>query len=137
MCLITSTNTYFLSENDQPCGITCGLFPEVVQVEPDVNNLKNCPQFLQVNRCRGSCDSALILKPCVPTKKHNIRVKVYTESGNSYDVDVEDYEECTCDCQVQCIPEIHDRNDNLCKCECREKCPDGEGQDPSTCKCNG
>ena len=115
----------------------CGRFSEVVQVEPNVTKLRNCPQFVQVNRCKGSCDPALILKTCAPTKIRNIPVKVYTESGNSYNVDVADHEECTCICHAQCKPEIHDYNDNLCKCECRKKCPDGKMQDPSTCECNG
>lgn len=134
MCLITSTNAYFLSENDQLSEIKCGLYSEVVQVEPTVTNLRNSPQFVQVNRCKGSCDHALILETCEPTKKRNIPVRVSTESGNSYEVAVEDHEECTCSCQAKCN-ENHVINEKLCKCECSEKCPDGEMQEPSTCEC--
>ena len=137
MCLITSTNAYFLSENDQLSEIKCGLYSEVVQVEPSVTDLRNSPQFVQVNRCRGSCDRALILETCKPTKIRNIPVRVSTESGNGYDVDVADHEECKCTCRVQCNHGIHVLNDNLCKCECRKKCPDGKMQDPSTCECKG
>ena len=136
MCLITSTNAYFLSENDQLSEIKCGLFPEVVQVEPDVTTLRNSPQFVQVHRCKGSCDHALNLETCEPTKIRNIPVRVYTESGNSYDVDVADHEECKCTCRAQCNPKIHVLNEKLCKCDCSKKCPAGQ-QDPSTCECKG
>ena len=135
MCLITSTNAYFLSENDQLSEIKCGLYSEVVQVEPSVTDLRNSPQFVQVNRCRGSCDRALILETCRPTKIRSIPVRVSTESGNSYEVAVADHEECKCTCGVQCNPQIHVLNEKLCKCDCSKKCPNGEMQDPSTCKC--
>ncbi|XP_073255230.1 uncharacterized protein [Porites lutea] len=125
------------SENDQLSEIKCGLYSEVVQVEPNVTDLRNYPQFLQVNRCRGSCDRALILKACEPTQIRNIRVTVRSQSGKSYPVEVQDHEKCMCNCQVECNDKIHDYNDNLCKCECRKKCPDGKMQDPSTCECNG
>ena len=136
MCLITSTNAYFLSENDQLSEIKCGLYSEVVPVEPSVTDLRNSPQFVQVNRCRGSCDRALNLETCEPTKIRNIPVRVSTESGNSYEVAVADHEECTCSCQAQCN-ENHVINEKLCKCECSKKCPNGEMQDPSTCECKG
>ena len=137
MCLITSTYVYFLSENDQPSEIQCGLFSEVVQVEPNVTTLRNSPQFVQVNRCKGSCDRALILQTCAPKKIRHIRVRVYPESGSSYNVDMVDHEDCACSCQAQCDENHVILSDKLCKCECHEKCPDGEMQDPSTCECYG
>ena len=91
---------------------------------------------MQVHRCKGSCDHALILETCEPTKIRGIPVRVDTESGNSSEVVVADHVECQCSCQAQCN-ENHVFNEKLCRCECSEKCPDGEMQDPSTCQCKG
>ena len=90
---------------------------------------------MEVNRCQGSCDNALILETCTPTKIRNITVRVYTESGDSYEVAVADHEECKCTCRIQCDPQIHVLDEKLCKCDCSKKCPDGKIQDPSTCVC--
>jgi len=123
-------------EGEQLPEVPCALYPEVVQVEPDVTGLKNIPQFIRVNRCKGACRLPLVLQKCEPTKMLLRSVKVFSEDSREYVQDVQDHVECACTCQVNCN-ENQIRDDEECKCTCKEKCKDGEMQNPKTCECIG
>ena len=122
--------------NEQHSEIRCQLSPEVVQVEPEVTGLRNYPQFIEVNRCKGACDLPLVAQQCKPTSTLIRHVTVSSADGEEYVRDVEEHEACECTCQVTCN-ENQKRHDNECKCTCRDECENGEMQNPETCKCVG
>ncbi|XP_068685868.1 uncharacterized protein [Montipora foliosa] len=124
-----------LKEGEQLPEIPCELYPEVVQVEPSIISLRNDPQFVQVNRCKGSCGLPLILQKCKPTTIRVRKVKVRSHDGREYVKNIEDHIDCTCACQATCN-ETHVFDGEKCICRCSEKCQDGEQQNPETCKCS-
>ena len=124
------------AENEQPSEFSCQLTPEVVLVEPEVTDLKNYPQFIEVNRCKGACGLALVIQECKPTITQIRHVIVSSQDEKEYVRDVEEHVECTCSCKVTCNEkQIPDEND--CKCTCRDKCENGQMQNPDTCQCIG
>lgn len=127
---------FYLSENERLPEMKCAPYPEVVPVEPEVTHLRNSPQFVRVNRCKGACDLARTLQKCEATKTRVRSVNVLSEDGREFVKQVQDHVACTCSCRLVC-------NDNQilddvqCKCRCKEKCPNGEMQNPDTCQCTG
>jgi len=117
--------------------IPCGLYPEVVQVQPRVETSRNRPQFVEVNRCKGSCGLPLVLQKCKPVAKRVRAVQVFSDdSRDSYSIEnIEEHKRCTCACQVTCIEE-HDFIKEDCVCRCKHGCDKGKQQNPDTCQCN-
>ena len=114
--------------------VGCLPHPEVVQVEPDVTDKRNRPQFVKVKRCKGACDRSFDSQGCLPSKTHFIRVKVTSENGASYIQDVNEHLACVCACKMQCTG-LHIRDEVNCRCNCITKCRENENQNPTTCKC--
>lgn len=115
--------------------VVCQPHPEVVQVEPDVTNERNKPQFVTIKRCKGACDRSLDSQRCSPNKTRLIPVQVTSADGASYTQDVEEHLACVCECQIACADDRHVPDEKNCRCNCIEKCKDGENQDPNTCMC--
>ena len=122
--------------NEQPPEIPCRPSAEVVQVEPEVTGLRNYPQFIEVNRCKGACGLPLVIQQCKPTSKLIRNVTVSSQDGKEYVRDVEEHVACACTCQVTCN-ENQSLDDNGCKCTCKDECVNGKMQNPDTCECVG
>ncbi|XP_078355216.1 uncharacterized protein LOC144639802 [Oculina patagonica] len=114
--------------------VYCQPHLEVVQVEPDVTNERNKPQFVTVSRCRGACDRSLDSQRCSPNKTRLIPVQVISTDGVSFIQDVEEHLTCVCECQLECT-EHHYPDEKNCRCNCIDKCNENENQDPTTCVC--
>ncbi|XP_020620215.1 uncharacterized protein LOC110057947 [Orbicella faveolata] len=116
--------------------VACLPHPEVVQVEPNVKDQRNTPQFVTVNRCKGACDLPLNTETCTPIKKRDISVEVSFADGTSQPRYVEDHLECACKCQkgLDCKAH-HEFDEQNCRCVCKKMCGGNENQDPVTCRC--
>ncbi|XP_078355217.1 uncharacterized protein LOC144639803 [Oculina patagonica] len=114
--------------------VGCSPYPEVVQVDTAATFVRNRPEFVLVNRCKGACDLPLNSQKCSPTATRYIPVQVTSGDGRSYHRFVEDHLACACECRMSCTKH-HYADETNCRCNCKEKCKDDKNQDPTTCKC--
>lgn len=121
-------------QGEQRPEVVCALHPEVVLVEPDVTDVWNRPQFITVNRCKGSCGRSLDSQKCSPIGINTIHVLVTRADGQRVIRDIEEHSQCECQCQITC-EKYHYHDEKNCRCQCIQKCKAGENQDPRTCTC--
>ena len=108
-----------ISMNNQECKVK----PQIVYVNGDDPVCFPCS--VKTRKCSGSCNniSNLLAKLCVPDVVKNLYVKAFNlVSGTNETRDIEWHETCKCKCRFDSSiwNSKQRRDDDKCKCECKE-----------------